>query len=464
MKRNGVLPTVYKVLERLSRDRDEADYQEQFMKMQDACASEKQKFTHRYKISILVPTYHTKPEYLMQMMESVIQQTYDNWELCIADGSIDDTVKQTVMDVVGKYGDLTGSNRIKYQKMEKNLGISGNTNAALSMATGEYIGLLDHDDLLEKDALYEVMLALEKGLYKDGNIYSNRIMAIYSDEDKVDENYTRYFDYHRKPDFDIDLLRSNNYICHFFVVRHSLALKTGGFRSEYDGAQDHDFIFRCIENLTREEVYHIPKVLYHWRASDTSTAENPESKMYAYDAGKRAIEDHCRRMGLKVTVEPTAHLGFFRVRYLNTTGSTYRITRKQWENLTRGELEKIEEDTIMILATDLKPLTKDYLEEMRSYLNRAEVGAVGGKIYDKKYRVESAGFTRNEEGRLVANFKGLNGHYSGYMHRACLQQRVDGASFDCMMIKKEAIAGNEKLTMSNKYIVVFDPYAEFKRE
>lgn len=468
LKRNGVYETFYKAMERLKRDEAEEGYEVQLSAiMPDEAELRMQRlrsFKTNYKISILVPTYETDTVFLTKMLESVIHQTYDNWELCIADGSQGDGVKNTVMDIIGKHGDITGGNRIKYQKLETNLGISENTNVALSMATGEYIGLLDHDDLLAENALYEVMEVLEAGLYKEGNVFQNRIQAIYTDEDKIDAAGNQYFDYHKKPDFDIDLLRSNNYICHFFVVRAEIAEKTGGFISKYNGAQDHDFIFRCVENLPQGAVYHIPKVLYHWRAHETSTANNPESKIYAYEAGKHAIEDHLKRMGIDAQVLYTAHLGFFRVKYMVQDARVCLISKEAWDVMTRSDIENIKEEYIMILSDRLKPLTKDWEAELASHLIRAEVGAVGGKILDRHFCIESAGYSRNEEGRLVSNFRGMNGHYSGYLHRASLQQKVDGVALDCMMIKKRAIEGEEKLSMSKDYIVVFDPYAEFIRK
>ncbi len=470
LKRNGLHETFYKAVERLHRDEDESSYEEQFA---DSCPSEeelekqqKRIFAHRYKISILVPAYETDPGFLSQMMESVIHQTYDNWELCIADGSSSDQVKKTVMDMIGRFGDITGGNRIKYQKLESNRGISENTNVALSMATGEYIGLLDHDDLLVQGALFEVMEVLESGLYKDGNVYQNRVCAVYTDEDKTDAEGQRYFDCHKKPEFDIDLLRSNNYICHFFVVRHDIAEKTGGFLSRYNGAQDHDFIFRCVENLPAQAICHIPKVLYHWRAHETSTAENPESKIYAYEAGKRAIEDHLRRKNIDAEVLYTPHLGFFRVKYMVKDAKVCLISKEAWDTMTSQDVANIEEEFIMILSDDLKPLTSDWQAELASNLLREEVGAVGGKIYDRRFCIESAGYSRNEQGRLVPNFKGMNGHYSGYLHRASIQQKVDGVALDCMMIKKAAIesGSSDKLKMSKDYVVVFDPFAQFKRK
>ena len=166
------------------------------------------------------------------------------------------------------------------------------------------MGLLDHDDLLAPNALYEIVRALDEDRNLD---------AVYTDEDKVTTELDEHFQPHLKPDFNLDLLRSNNYICHFFVVRRSIVQKVGGFCQEFDGAQDHDFIFRCIE--TAEKVGHIPEILYHWRTHKASTADNPASKMYAFDAGKRAIEAHLKRTGTEGIVSHTPDLGFFRVKY-----------------------------------------------------------------------------------------------------------------------------------------------------
>src|SRR5699024_2300838 len=192
--------------------------------------------------------------------------------------------------------------RIRWKKLEENKGIAENTNEALAMTEGEYIGLLDHDDLLAPDALYEVAKVLEK---------EPETEVLYTDEDKVRGEDLEHFQPHLKPDFSPDLLRSNNYICHFFVVKRSILEKTGGFRREYDGAQDYDFIFRCTEQAGK--IRHIPEVLYHWRTHEASTADNPESKLYAFEAGKRAIEANLKRSGLVGTVTHTKDYGFYRV-------------------------------------------------------------------------------------------------------------------------------------------------------
>ena len=194
--------------------------------------------------------------------------------------------------------------RIRVKNLKENKGISENTNAALAMARGEFVGLLDHDDLLAPDALYEMAARLEK----DGGID-----VFYTDEDKVTTDLSEHFQPHLKPDFNLDLLRSNNYICHFFVVRREIAERIGGFRPEFNGAQDYDFIFRCTEEA--EKIVHIPRILYHWRVHSASTADNPASKMYAYEAGKRAIEGNLERSGVMGVVSLRQDYGFYDVHY-----------------------------------------------------------------------------------------------------------------------------------------------------
>lgn len=468
IKRNGVLNAVYRTQEKIKSDKKEAFYNEEFgmlrVKEEELLKQREVSFTHSYKISILVPAYETESVYLADLFDSVVGQSYENWELIIADGSKTGIVRRFCEQYIDSLDDKAVASRIKYLALPENGGISDNTNAALSAATGEYIGLLDHDDILEKDALFEVMKVLEAGLFMEGKVYSNKIKVIYTDEDKTDANNREYFGPHYKPDFNMDLLRSNNYICHFLIVRTALARNVGGFRSEYDGAQDYDFILRVVENIPVSAISHIDKVLYHWRSHKDSTAENPMSKMYAYEAGKRAITDHLKRKGISATVMDTEHLGFYRVKYILEAASVRHLTRKQWNEITPEEINEISEDFIMILAEDLKPKKDDYLDEMVGILTRYEVGCVGGKIYDKNNRVESAGFTINKEGEFVPNYSGLNGHFSGYMHRASLMQRVDGVSLDCMMIRRKAVTFKDnKPSLASGYATVFDPYAEFRR-
>ena len=266
---------------------------------------------HRPLISICVPLYHTPENYLCEMIDSVRNQTYTNWELCLADGSKKDTLEGVIK------AHYPSEARIVYKHLEENLGISGNTNAAFALANGSWIALLDHDDILAPEALYESLAATGENEAKASLVKRKKqeatIDVVYSDEDKITEDLKTHFDPHFKPDYNIDLLCTNNYITHFFVVKREIVEQVGGFQSRYDGAQDFDFIFRCTD--VAKGIAHVPRVLYHWRTSAGSTAENPSSKMYAYEAGKAAIEAHLMAKGIKGEVSLTKNLGFYRVKY-----------------------------------------------------------------------------------------------------------------------------------------------------
>ncbi|HCM92081.1 MAG TPA: glycosyltransferase, partial [Lachnospiraceae bacterium] len=217
-------------------------------------AQEGTKFSEDIMFSILVPLYNTPDGFLRQMIDSVRNQTYKNWELCLADGSDDD--HKGVGDICREYA--RDDKRIRYKKLDENLGISGNTNKCLEMATGSYIGLFDHDDILHPSALYEYMKVI---CNEDGG----KADYIYCDEATFkDDNIDNMITLHFKPDFAIDNLRANNYICHFSVFSRELVDNTGLFRSQFDGSQDHDLILRLTHNA--KKIVHVPKILYYWRS------------------------------------------------------------------------------------------------------------------------------------------------------------------------------------------------------
>ena len=395
----------------------------------------KKKFVYAPLISVVVPAYRTPQLFLKQMIDSLIAQTYENWELCIANGSPEEeSMRKTLEEYSSK------DSRIRWMDLNENKGIAENTNAAFSMAKGEFVGLLDHDDLLSPNTLYEIVNALNEHEQAD---------AVYTDEDKVTAELDEHFQPHLKPDFNIDLLRSNNYICHFFVVRRQLVEEVGGFRREFDGAQDYDFIFRCVEKA--REVVHVPEILYHWRTHKASTADNPASKMYAFEAGRRAIEAHLERTGVKGTVSHTADLGFYRVKYpvqghplvsiiipnkdeketlenclesirKNTLYDNYEIIIVE-NNSTTDEIfeyyKKISADPrihlicwkkefnysainnfgvknargeyLLFLNNDVTVITEDWLGEMLGVCQRREVGAVGVKLLYPDNTIQHAG-------------------------------------------------------------------------
>jgi len=375
LKRNGIRNTWYAAKERMEDAKKQA-YR------YDAPTEEElqtQRLTNpgfNGKISIVVPTYHTPPQYLCEMIDSVLAQTYSRWELILADASEDNSVRT----IVGSYTD----ERIRYVKLEENAGIAQNTNCALEYVTGEYIGLLDHDDLLTPDALYEMAIEIGKGA-----------KFLYSDEDKCDENKTEYFDVNFKENFNLNLLLSNNYICHFMMMESSL-MKNLAFRPEYDGAQDYDLVLRAAGELAGQEecIAHIPKVLYHWRCHGGSTAENPQSKQYAYEAGLRALQDFADRQGWQAKAEHLKHLGFYRLRF-------------------QGDI----------------------------FTDRQKLGAVGGSV-QVKGRIQGGRMTL--EGQVL--YKGLPVSYSGYMHRAVLTQDAQALDVRCIRVRKECVPIFEKIT------------------
>ncbi|BDF17145.1 glycosyltransferase, group 2 family protein [[Clostridium] scindens ATCC 35704] len=397
-------------------------------------------FSYRPKVSIIVPTYHTPEKFLREMIESVSRQTYSNWELCIADGSEDDKVA----NVVSSY--VTDA-RIKFKKLEINGGISDNTNAAIEMSTGEYIALLDHDDFLESVALFEIVKAI--------NV--NKSEVIYTDEDKVSWEGSRFFDPHFKPDFNLELLRQNNYICHFFIVSRRILNIVKGFRKEFDGAQDYDFIFRCIESANSVE--HVPIPLYHWRTHKDSTASNPESKAYAYISGKKAIEAHLYRCQEKAVVKSTMHYGFYHTQYKlvafdkvvivviknNSKSKQLQKCIKAIKNtcqypnysiivvnrLDEMLQRKIDGEYIVLIDSSVKIVSEKWLESMLAVCQRNNVGAVGAKLFKNNETIYHAGIVL---GMDKYAFFGFPRERYGYFHQEELRQEVCAVTKDFMML------------------------------
>lgn len=308
MKRNGIRKAVGMAYERLTA-RYDAGYSYQPPGREELERQRKTVFRQMPLVSIAVPAYETKTEFLEAMIGSVTAQTYENWELILADasesGRVRASVEQMKICMPEKQAD-----KIKYHALSKNEGISCNSNRAIALASGEYIGLLDHDDLLAPDALYEVVNAINT-LSEQEN---RQAKLLYSNEDKCDESGQNYFESNIKSRFNFDFLLSNNYICHFLVMEAGL-MKKLGFRSAYDGAQDYDLILRAVDHIREEEIVRIGKALYHWRCHALSTAGNSASKGYAYEAGKRAVQDFLDGKGWHGKVFDTEHVGFYRIAY-----------------------------------------------------------------------------------------------------------------------------------------------------
>ena len=526
-------------------------------------------FTYEPKVSILVPTYRTPLPLLKEMIDSVRAQSYENWELCIADGSVgaridaDGNVVGAAKAVQGAGGSGIGStgqeggtsdegamaapkspledvlrayheqdSRIIYKTLDRNGGISYNTNCALEMATGEVIALLDHDDVYEPDALFEIVKA-----------YQNpKTRIVYTDEDKATNNLGKFMDPNFKPDFSIDLFRSHNYITHIYSVKTDILRAVGGFNSEYDGAQDYEMMFRCIEyalgaasanagsvgsgskgctsddssssgtsnidfgsDAVREIIAHVPRVLYHWRLAKGSTAENPESKMYAYEAGRKAVQEHLKRMGIPAKVEMTDMWGMYHTTYevqgsplvsviipnkdhtddlenclrsINDksdykniefiiaennsedkeTFAAYERLEKEFENLKVVKWEKefnysainnfaakhASGEYFLFLNNDTELITPSGISEMLGIAQRSDVGAVGAKLIYPDETVQHAGILLGFRGYAQHPFVGIGRNEFGFMVRARINCNYNAVTGACLMISKadfEAVGG-----------------------
>lgn len=480
------------------------------------------KFERDIVFSIIVPLYNTPKNFLKEMIESVQDQTYAKWELCLADGS--DDKYSYVEKICRQY--IRKDKRIKYKKLDNNLGISENTNAAIEMATGDYIGLFDHDDLLHPSVLYEYMNV----------ICEKNADFIYCDELTFEGTLEKIITMHFKPDFAIDNLRANNYICHFSVFDKKLLNAVGGFRKEFDGSQDHDMIFRLTEKANK--IIHIPKILYFWRSHPNSVAADINSKSYAIEAGKKAVREHLERCGECGIVESTkAFPTIYRIKYdilhadkvsiiipncnhvedlrkcvysiqKLTTYTNYEILIVENNSSEESIFEyykKVENNQIKIinwdkpfnysainnyaasladgkyllfLNNDTEVIEATWIEELIMYAQRNSVGAVGAKLYYPDDTIQHAGIILGMGADGVAG----HGHYRvhrtnlGYMGRLYYAQNVSAVTAACMMIRKEVFVEvngfDEEFTVAYNdvdlcmkvlkagYLNVFNPYAE----
>lgn len=488
-KENGLKALLLKSKHKLQGIDNDYDYGEWYSltrpSNEELERQRQERFDYMPKFSIVIPVYKTPERYLKEMLDSILAQTYAKWEVCVADGS---PRGESVERVLRRYAEK--DRRFKYVILGENKGISGNTNAAIDMADGDFIVLADHDDMMTPDALYECAKKINENPECD---------VLYSDEDKLDMDGGALFDPHFKPDFNIDLLRSVNYICHLFVVSHELAAEVGGFCHEFDGAQDYDFIFRCVEHAGAEKIHHIPKILYHWRCHEDSTSENPESKLYAFDAGQRAVQAHYDRIGVKVEVSKGEFLGLYRTKFLRDydplisiiipnkdhiddlkrcidsieAKSTYTnyeyiiVENNSEEKETFAYYEQLEAvnpkvhvvyykghfnysainnfgvqyakgEYFLLLNNDTEIINDDCLEELLGYCTREDVGAVGARLYYEDDTIQHAG--------VVIGFGGIAGHcfvqqkrgFTGYCHRIICAQDYSAVTAACMMVKREA--------------------------
>ena len=465
---------------------------------EEAKAQREARFDRMVKISILVPLWNTPEDFLREMIESVTAQTYENWELCLADGS--DDAHEYVAGIVREYQEKDGRGRILYRKLEKNEGIAGNTNQCLTMATGEYIGLFDHDDILHPGVLYEYVKVINE----------KQADYIYCDETTFKSgDINKMLTMHFKPDFAIDNLRANNYICHFSVFARELLDGTELFRPRFDGSQDHDMILRLTDRA--KNVVHVPKLLYYWRSHPGSVASDINAKPYAIQSAKDAVADHLRRHGFthfQIT-STRAFETIFKIRYQilgsplisiviankdhvndlrrcvtsileKSTYEDYEIiivennseekeTFEYYEELQENDritivthegefnysavnnlgVRNAKGEYILLLNNDTQVITVNWMEELLMYAQREDVGAVGAKLYYADKTIQHAGVVL----RLGAHRTAGHSHYKqhrenlGYMGRLCYAQDVSAVTGACLLVKKalyEEVGGLEE--------------------
>lgn len=478
--------------------------------------------SYKPMISIVTPVYNPRRYDLTSCIKSVLSQTYDNWELCLADGASDKPyVKETIERFARK------DKRVNFSFLSRNLGIAGNSNEALKLATGEYVAFLDHDDMIAPFALYEVVRRLNEDSSTD---------FFYSDEDKVPaesgERYAPFF----KPDWSPDTFLSYNYLCHFAVIRKTVIEKAGGFREGYDGAQDYDLFLRVVQITNR--IKRIPRVLYHWRAASGSTSAALMAKPYALDAAKRAISDYLKGRGVTADVSDGLFPTSYRVRHkiqpsqkvsiiiptkdnihllrpcvasiIEKTGyKDYEIVivdnqSKEKETLEYlgaidgsegGRIRVVSYDKpfnfsainnfaaqstdagiLLFLNNDTEVINSEWLSAMLEFAQREDVGAVGAKLYYPNDTIQHAGVIVGLRGLAAHAHKDFPRTSSGYFGRLKVIQNVSAVTGACMMVRKkvfEEVGGfEERLShafndvdlclkiMEKGYLIVFTPYAE----
>lgn len=520
-KAYGIGKTV-KYLYEKATNREQKEYEQWVAdhKLTEAKKEEQRQkiFDKRPKLSIVVPLYKTKENYLRELVESIRSQTYAGWELCLSDGSGADSPLKNMLTELEQ-----SDERIKVVSSEIPLQIAENTNAAIGIATGDYIVFADHDDVLSVDALYECAKCVNE---------HPKVDMIYSDEDKISMDGKKYFEPHFKPDLNRELLCSVNYFCHLVVVRKTLIEQVGGLNGEYNGAQDYDFVLRCVEKT--DAIFHIPKVLYHWRAHMDSTAENPESKRYAFEAGGKAVQKHYERIGLReAQVEETPYPGTYRTRYhyvdepnvsvvidgitsmeslekalisveqnnyqnyeviiVDDTGNKEieklagKIKRKRvqikqvecsWTSAKKKNagVECASGEYLIFLAGNAEFINKNCIAELVSTCRRKDVGVVGARSYYNNGTMEHAGCVVGLYGTAGNLFEHLFREETGYFSHVVTQMEYSAVTGACMMVKKTAFEkagrfdehfegelGKVDLCLKigkEHMLVVYDPYAE----
>lgn len=472
------------------------------------------------KFSILVPLYNTPIKFLKQMIDSVVNQTYSDWQLCLADGSDQNHA------YVGEYVKSICDSRISYKKLDKNMGISDNTNECIKMSEGNYIALFDHDDLLHPSALYEMAKVICE---KDADF-------IYTDEVTFVGKTSNITIYNYKPDYSPDTLRSYNYICHFTAFSRELLEQVGNFNNEYDGSQDYDLILRLTEKA--KQIAHIQKPLYFWRSHKASVASDVSAKPYVVDSAKRALSAHLERLGLSGRIEDSSVPTTYKIQYdikgeplvsivipnkdhtddlekclLSVYGKStyknfevivvennsteektfeyYKEAQDKYKNLrviswgkgfnysaiNNFAVKQANGEYVLLLNNDIEVITPDWLEQMLMFAQRSDVGAVGAKLYYSDDTIQHAGVIVGLGGVAGHSHKFFDRDNPGYMARASIAQNLSACTAACLLVRKSvyeevggldenyAVAFNDiDFCMAIRkagYLIVFTPYAEF---
>lgn len=477
-------------------------------------------FEKNVLLSIVVPLYNTPIKFLKQMIQSVQNQTYRNWQLCLADGSDEDHV------YVGEYVKSIQDDRICYKKLSENKGIADNTNECIAMAKGDFIALFDHDDLLHPSALFEMVKAIEE---KNADF-------VYTDEVTFVGRPNNITIYNFKPDYSPDTLRSYNYICHFTAFSKELLGEVGGFNSEYDGSQDYDLILRLTEKA--KNIVHISKALYFWRSHKASVASDVSAKPYVVDSAKRALGAHLERLGLLGKVEDAVVPTTYKIQYEiigdplvsiiipnkdhiddlekclssvygkstyknfevivvennsteQETFEYYKQAQSKYNNLKVIKWEsgfnysainnfaskQAKGEYVLLLNNDIEVITPDWMEQMLMFAQRKDVGAVGAKLYYDDDTIQHAGVIVGLGGVAGHSHKGFARDNPGYMARAAIAQNLSACTAACLLIRRDvydevggldegyAVAFNDvdfcmKIRAAG-YLIAFTPFAEF---
>ena len=471
----------------------------------------KEKFDYNPKISIIVPLYNTPKKYLLELIDYVQNQTYSNWELCLADGSTKplDYLQKKIKDDV----------RIKYKVLEENKGISGNTNEALKLAKGDYVALLDHDDLIPLNSLYEIVKAINENPGAE---------FLYTDEDKFIniKKKTRY-EPNFKPDYSFDTFTSYNYICHFSIFKRELMDKLQGFKEEFNGSQDYDLILRAVENA--KKIVHIPKILYHWRVHPASTASNAEAKPYCFEAGKNAVQEHLNRKGytqakMEFGVAIVRNRAVYEIKekskvkmflYLqderinleklkedikNITYNNLQITilvtekfAKQKQDFKFDDIQKVKEMIVIdnesevvaklnelikkeydakqiIFAKDIQDIkTNDFVEQLLGFIQRGNVGVISPRIIHKYTSTQYNGtvYKYDDKKQAYLDYIDIAGSF-GYITRGAIVQNYSIIKSECLMVNLEDLKLRGMLDENMDYIqsladLSFELFKKYKK-